>query len=99
MRPIQKFEFPPAEERIYQQARRLEWITIFYLISTAILVFLTMGSSQAMRTTFFDDLISIVPAAAFLVGTNVARRGPKSDFLTGGIAPLRSRTSPPPSRW
>jgi divalent metal cation (Fe/Co/Zn/Cd) transporter len=83
MRPIATFEFPPEEDRLYRKARRLEWITIFYLISTAVFVFLTMGSSQAMRTAFFDDLISIVPAAAFLIGNRVAQMGPKEDFPYG----------------
>lgn len=83
MRPIPTFEFPPEQEGIYRTARRLEWITIAYLLSSAVLIYLTMGSSQAMRTAFFDDLISIVPAAAFLVGTRVARMGPKDDFPYG----------------
>ena len=44
---------------------------------------MVMGSSQAMRTSFFEDLISLVPAAAFLVGTSVARRGANPDFPYG----------------
>lgn len=76
-------EFPPDVEACYRQARRLEWITIAYLLSAASLVFLTMGSSQAMRTAFFDDAISLTPAIAFLVGTRIARRGAHPDFPYG----------------
>jgi len=83
MRRIADFEFPPEEAEVYRRARRLEWITIAYILSAATLVFFTMGSSQAMRTTFFDDLISITPAAAFLVGTRVARRRPDGNFPYG----------------
>lgn len=83
MRPVPAFRYPAEQEQVYRKARRLEWITIAYLISTAILIFLTMGSSQAMRTAFFDDLISIVPAAAFLVGNSVARKNSNSDFPYG----------------
>ena len=93
MRPIDRFEYPEEVERIYRKARRLEWITIAYIISAAIALYMTMGSSQAMRTSFFEDVISIVPAIAFLVGTAVARKGPAKDFPYGrhratGIAHL-----------
>ena len=42
-----------------------------------------MGTSQAMRTSFFEDVISLVPAAAFLAGTAVARRAPGPDYPYG----------------
>jgi cation diffusion facilitator family transporter len=83
MRPIARFEFPPEEERTYQKARKLEWITLVYISSAAVFLFLTMGSSQAMRTSFFEDVISLVPAIAFLIGTKVARMGPKQAFPYG----------------
>lgn len=83
MRPIDRFEFPPEQERIYRQARVLQWTALAYLISTAVLMFITMGSSQAMRTAFFEDTVSLIPAAAFLIGTRVARLGPKRDFPYG----------------
>ncbi len=83
MRPIARFEFPPEQEAIYRKARRLEWITVAYISSAAVFLYLTMGSSQAMQTSFFEDVISLVPAIAFLVGTRVARMGPKRDFPYG----------------
>jgi divalent metal cation (Fe/Co/Zn/Cd) transporter len=42
-----------------------------------------MGSSQAMRTSFFEDVISLTPAIAFLVGTTIARRGAHPNFPYG----------------
>jgi divalent metal cation (Fe/Co/Zn/Cd) transporter len=42
-----------------------------------------MGGSQAMRTSFFEDLISIVPAAMFLICTRIARRRPTPTFPYG----------------
>jgi cation diffusion facilitator family transporter len=83
MRPIGRFEFPPEQEEVFQKARRLEWITLAYISSAAVFLFITMGSSQAMKTSFYEDVISLVPAIAFLVGTRVARMGPKEDFPYG----------------
>jgi divalent metal cation (Fe/Co/Zn/Cd) transporter len=42
-----------------------------------------MGGSQAMRTSFFEDLISIVPAMMFLICTRIARRKPTATFPYG----------------
>ena len=83
MRPIDKFEFPPEEAKLFRKARRLEWITVAYISSAAVFLYITMGSSQAMRTSFFEDVISLVPAIAFLVGTRVALMRPKEDFPYG----------------
>jgi divalent metal cation (Fe/Co/Zn/Cd) transporter len=83
VRPLAAVEFPPEVEETYRRARRLEWITLAYLASTATLLFFTMGTSQAMRTSFFEDLVSLVPAAAFLVGTAIARRSPSSTYPYG----------------
>ena len=41
------------------------------------------GFSQAMRTSFFEDVISLVPAIAFLIGTAIARRNARPDFPYG----------------
>ena len=76
-------EFPPEIEACYRKARRLEWFTLAYISSAAFFLYITMGSSQAMRTSFFEDVISLTPAIAFLIGTAIARRGAHPDFPYG----------------
>jgi divalent metal cation (Fe/Co/Zn/Cd) transporter len=83
VRPIEALEFPEEVERAYREARRLEWLTLAFVASAAAALYVTMGTSQAMRTNFFDDVISLVPAAAFLVGTALARRAPRPDYPYG----------------
>jgi divalent metal cation (Fe/Co/Zn/Cd) transporter len=83
VRPIEDLEFPEEIEKAYRKARRLEWLTLVFVASAAAALYLTMGASQAMRTNFFDDVISLVPAAAFLVGTAAARRAPRPDYPYG----------------
>ncbi len=83
MRAHDPVEFPPEVEECYRKARRLEWFTLFYISSAAFFLYMTMGSSQAMKTSFYEDVISLVPAAAFLIGTAIARRGAHPDFPYG----------------
>jgi divalent metal cation (Fe/Co/Zn/Cd) transporter len=71
-----KAEFPPEQKRLLARARRLEWWSLSYTASTALLLYVTMGSSQAMRTSFFEDIISMVPVCAFLAASAIAMRSP-----------------------
>ncbi len=43
-------ELPPEQQRALRDATRLEWGTLAFLAVTVTLVFLVLGSSQAMRT-------------------------------------------------
>ena len=83
MRPVAAVEFPAEVEATYRKARRLEWVTVAYVASAAAFLYATMGTSQAMRTSFFEDVVSVVPAVAFLVGTSIARRAPGPDYPYG----------------
>ncbi|MDX5346329.1 MAG: cation diffusion facilitator family transporter [Hymenobacteraceae bacterium] len=83
MKKLQKFEFPDELVPVFKKARRLEWITIAYLISTAVLVYLTMGNSQAMKTAWFEDLISLTPSISFLVASRFITKEPNSQFPYG----------------
>jgi divalent metal cation (Fe/Co/Zn/Cd) transporter len=83
MRPVDAFDLPPEREHDLKKARRLETWTLIYIASSTTFLGLTMGTSQAMRTSFFEDALSAVPAVAFLVCTRIARRKPDKDFPYG----------------
>lgn len=83
MRPIAAVEFPEEVEQTYREARRLEWVTIAFVSSAVVLLYVTMGTSQAMRAGFFEDVVSFVPAIAFLVASAIARRAPEPNFPYG----------------
>ena len=65
MKMVSGFEFPPDKQRVLRKARRLEWITIVYLLSVAILVGLGLGQSQAMKAAWIEDILSLVPPLSF----------------------------------
>ena len=78
-----RFEMPPEKERIYARATRLEWITIAYLISAVFFIYLTLGSSQAMKAAWLEDLLSIAPPVAFLIASRFRNKAPNEEFPYG----------------
>ena len=83
MKKLKQFEFPAELVPDFKKAKRLEWITIAYFISSAIFVFLTMGNSQTMKTAWFDDVLSLTPPIAFLVAARVFTKSSNKDFPYG----------------
>jgi cation diffusion facilitator family transporter len=64
-------------------AVRLEWLTLAYLCSAVVAIYLTLGSSQAMKTAWFEDMLSMIPPAAFLVASRVRHRDPNDRYPYG----------------
>lgn len=67
-------QLPPEQQRALSRARRLEWITLAYLALGVVLVYLVMGSSQAMKVAWIEDLLSLIPPAVFLYASHRSRR-------------------------
>jgi cation diffusion facilitator family transporter len=78
-----EFEFPPDQKTAYRKARRLAWITIVYLFSVSVVMYLAMGSSQAMKTAWLEDILSLVPSAVFLIASRIAVWPPSERFPYG----------------
>jgi cation diffusion facilitator family transporter len=77
------FDPPPERERDLSRARRLEWATIAFMLSVITLLYFTLGSSQAMKTAWFEDMLSLVPPIAFLVAARYQGRTPTERFPYG----------------
>jgi divalent metal cation (Fe/Co/Zn/Cd) transporter len=76
---------PPAEREALARARRLELLWIGALLTISIVMFFAVGSSQAMKTAWIEDLLSFVPPAAFLLATWVEGWPPTDRFPLGFI--------------
>ena len=76
-------ELPPELQQTLSKARRLEWLTIAYLTSAVILLALVLGSSQAMKTAWIEDLLSLIPPIAFLLAMRFNSRAPTARFPYG----------------
>src|SRR5215211_3711615 len=76
-------ELPPDLRRTLRRARRLEWLTFAYMASAVVLLALVLGSSQAMKTAWLEDLLGLIPPVAFLVAARFNTRGPTARFPYG----------------
>lgn len=74
----------PADKRDQAAAaERLEWLTIAFLLTIVAVIALTMGSSQAMKTAWIEDLLGLIPPIVFLVASRYASRRPDADHPYG----------------
>ena len=74
---------PPAQQSLMREAVRLEWITVAAMAAVTVLMYLSAGQSQAMKTAWIEDLLSLVPPAAFLAAAAFSRRPPDEEFVNG----------------
>jgi cation diffusion facilitator family transporter len=81
--PRREFELPRELEEQQSKAVRLEWITLAYMLSAVVLLFLTLGQSQAMKAAWIEDLLSLLPPAAFLIASRIRKRSPSEKFPWG----------------
>ena len=81
--PFPDYELPPEKEAVLRRARRVEWWTIFFLLTIIAVVGLVMGMSQTMKAMWVEDTLSLVPPAAFLVGVYFRRKPPDEQYPYG----------------
>ena len=76
-------ELPDELQVALRKARRLEWVSLGYLVTCVVVVALVMGSSQAMKAAWIEDLLSLIPPIAFLVGARMASYDPDRAYPFG----------------
>lgn len=65
------------------RARRLEWWTLAWMSSVVVVMYFAMGSSQAMKTALIEDVLSLIPAGAFLLAWHYEKKPPTRRFPFG----------------
>lgn len=86
-------ELPAKQARALHEAIRIQWFTLAFLVVTIFLIYLVMGSSQAMKTAWIEDMLSLAPPLAFLLAVRLVSRPPNAHYPYGyhrsvGIAHL-----------
>jgi len=76
-------ELPPEMEGVLKKAIRLEWVTLGFLAVAITLIALVMGSSQAMKAAWIEDLLSLAPPIAFLIGIRIVNNPPTRKYPYG----------------
>lgn len=83
MKAASRFELPEELRPVLRQARKLEWITLGYMLSVTAVMYLAMGNSQAMKAAWLEDALSILPATAFLIASAIYDKPPNKEFPYG----------------
>lgn len=76
-------ELPGSLERAYSRATRLEWVSLAYWSSAIVLLYFTLGSSQAMKAAWIEDILGLFPPMAFLIASRFRHREPNARFPWG----------------
>lgn len=83
MKTAPHHEFSDEQKKALAAAIRLEWLTLAYLATVTVLMYMVMGSSQAMKTAWIEDLLSAVPPVAFLIANYFRNKKPTRHFPYG----------------
>ena len=74
---------PRAIREDMKAARRLEWWNIFWTFTYVAALGAAMGSSQAMKTAWIEDMLGLIPPVVFLIAERYERRAANSRFHYG----------------
>jgi divalent metal cation (Fe/Co/Zn/Cd) transporter len=69
-------DLPDEQQKALKKAVRWEYATIAYTTCTIVVVAFVVGNSQAMRTAWIEDMLSLIPQIAFLIALIFVRRKP-----------------------
>lgn len=83
MRTRRPYRLPEEKRDALRKAVVLEWVTIVALLSIAVVMYLAMGSSQAMKTAWIEDVLSLIPPIVFLVALRFRDREPSEHYPYG----------------
>lgn len=82
MRPPPR-PLPDEQRHALRRAERLCWWTLLWMSLVTALMWLAMGGSQAMKTAMVEDLLSLLPAIAFLFASRWRRKGVDREYIAG----------------
>jgi cation diffusion facilitator family transporter len=83
MKPRAAYQLPPDRDARVRRAVRVQLIGLALMTSVIAVMALVMGSSQAMRTAWVEDTLSLIPPIAFLIAVRVRRKPPSERYPYG----------------
>lgn len=83
MRRRPPYRFPDEQKKQLKKAVWLARATLFFMGTVVVVMYLAMGSSQAMKTAWIEDMLTLVPAAVFLISSRYWERPPNDQFPYG----------------
>lgn len=77
------YRLPEEKEHALKRLIRLEWINLWVRVSIVIVMFFALGSSQAMKASWYEDILSLLPPIAFLIAMRFRKGTPNEDYPYG----------------
>ena len=77
------YQLPSDKEHDLARAKRLEWVTLFFLVTIVVAMYLSMGGSQAMKTAWIEDVLSMAPPLLFLLALRIRTKDPDARYPYG----------------
>ena len=74
---------PKEQAEARKKAIRWEWATIAYTIFTIALVATVVGNSQAMKTAWIEDMLSLIPQISYLIALIFVKKPSSKTFPFG----------------
>ncbi|HET9680343.1 MAG TPA: cation diffusion facilitator family transporter [Gammaproteobacteria bacterium] len=78
-----QYELPQDKQKLLKKAKTLEWWTIFFLLTITVVMYFALGSSQAMKTAWIEDVLSMIPPIVFLIAMHFSGKPPTEQFPYG----------------
>ncbi|GMM95641.1 cation diffusion facilitator family transporter [Microbacterium luteum] len=83
MRRFGRTDLPPEQQDALRRAIRWEWITILHMVVAVVLIALVLGGSQALKTAWIEDMLSLIPQITFLIALLLIRKRPSRAYPYG----------------
>lgn len=83
MRMQRNYKLPAEKKKLLNKSIRLEWLTIFFMLTIVLVLYLALGSSQAMKTAWIEDMLALTPPIAFLVAMHFRNRPASEKYPYG----------------
>ena len=83
MKKHQHQAYDKKQNHCLKKARHYEYLTLAYLASVIYLMYTVMGSSQAMKTAWVEDCLSLIPPVCFLIGSRISAKTPNKHYPFG----------------
>lgn len=77
------FAYPAAVTDGIARGRKLEYWTLAWIATVIPLMYVVMGSSQAMKTVWIEDILGFVPPIAYLLSQRLERKAPSEAYPFG----------------
>lgn len=74
---------PDHVKQDLDRAERLEWQTLFWLAIIVAAMYWAMGGSQAFKTAWIEDVLSLMAPAFFLISRRIETKGEQPGFPFG----------------